>query len=94
MALNRSVLLSVAKKGLSSQIVPLPFKSQRMSCNESSSLSNPLLKKLLQVPSSLIKTTLDSPDYLFAQKDSEFSWDALVAGLPSFSSEKAKLVRP
>ncbi|XVF49885.1 hypothetical protein PTKIN_Ptkin04bG0052300 [Pterospermum kingtungense] len=92
MASISKVLLSVAKKGLSSQIVVVPFKSQRLFCKESSSSSNPLLKKLLQVPSSLIKTTLDSSDYPFAQKDSEFSWDALVAGLLSLSSEKAKLV--
>ncbi|XWS60392.1 hypothetical protein CRYUN_Cryun07bG0032600 [Craigia yunnanensis] len=91
MALVGKVLLSVAKRGLSSQIVLLPFKSQRLFCNEPSSSSNPLLKKLLQVPSSLIKTTLDSDD-CFALKNSEFSWDALVAGLPSLLPEKAQLV--
>ena len=92
MALVSKVLLSVAKRGLSSQIVLLPFKSQRLFCNEPSSSSNPLLRKLLQVPSSLIKTTLDSDDR-FALKNPEFSWDSLVADLLSLSSEKAQLVK-
>ncbi|XVF08878.1 hypothetical protein REPUB_Repub07fG0042200 [Reevesia pubescens] len=91
MALACKVLLTVAKRGLSSQIGLIPFKSQRFFCNRPSPSSNPLLKKLLQVPTSLIKTTLDS-DYRFALKNSEFSWDTLVAALPSFSSEKARLV--
>ncbi|OMO67956.1 hypothetical protein CCACVL1_20173 [Corchorus capsularis] len=82
MALVCKGLLSVAKRGLSSQ---RPF------CNRPSSSSNPLLNRLLQLPSSLIKTTLNSDDR-FAQKSSNFSWDALAAGLPSFPSEKAQLV--
>ncbi|EOY22182.1 Tetratricopeptide repeat-like superfamily protein, putative [Theobroma cacao] len=90
MALVRKGLVSVAKRGLSSQIMLIPFKSQRSFWNEPSS-ADPLLKKLLQVPSSLIKTTLDSYDR-FALRNSEFSWNALVAGLPSLSSEKAQLV--
>ncbi|XVE56748.1 hypothetical protein DITRI_Ditri04bG0035900 [Diplodiscus trichospermus] len=91
MELVSKVWSSVAKRGLSSQIVLLPFKSQRLFCNEPLSSSNPLLKKLLQVPCSLIKTTLDSDDRS-ALKISQFSWDAIVAGLPFFPSEKAQLV--
>ncbi|GAV85159.1 PPR domain-containing protein/PPR_3 domain-containing protein [Cephalotus follicularis] len=72
-------VLSVVEKG---------FKSQRLFCICSKpSTPNPLLIKLLQVPTSRVKATLDSED-TFALDTSDFSWDALVTA----SLEKARLV--
>ncbi|XP_059658026.1 pentatricopeptide repeat-containing protein At5g39710-like [Cornus florida] len=86
--------LSLAKRGFESRrqwhlIVPL--KSQVLiCCNNYSSISSPLITRLLQEPKSRIKATLDSEGNNFT---SEFSWDALITALKSSSStDKAQLV--
>ncbi|TYI90313.1 hypothetical protein E1A91_D03G112900v1 [Gossypium mustelinum] len=84
--LGKGFLRAVAKRGLSSQFVQTPFKSQR-----SLSSLDPLPNKLLQLPSALIKSTLDSAT-CFPQDNPHFSWDSLLACLPSLSSDKARLV--
>ncbi|KAE8661189.1 hypothetical protein F3Y22_tig00116937pilonHSYRG00046 [Hibiscus syriacus] len=90
MALVCKVLLRAAKIGSGSQFVQIPCKSQRWLCNDPSSF-NPLLKKLLQLPTSLIKSTIDS-EYRFAHNNPQFSWESLAAVLPSLPPEKARLV--
>ncbi|KAJ1391786.1 Tetratricopeptide-like helical domain superfamily [Sesbania bispinosa] len=57
-------------------------------CNHSS--SNPLFLKLLQVPTSSIKTTLDQE--MPSLQSSQLLWDSLATSLCPSSSEKARLV--
>jgi len=60
-------------------------------CKHAHSNSNPLLLKLLQVPTSHIKTTLDQE--MPSLQNSHPSWDFLVTSLSSSSSsDKARLV--
>ncbi|KAK7293828.1 hypothetical protein RJT34_16703 [Clitoria ternatea] len=59
-------------------------------CEHSNSNSKPLLLKLLQVPNSRIKTTLDQEIPSFQR--SHHSWDFLIASLSPSSSDKARLV--
>ncbi|KAL9440184.1 hypothetical protein AB3S75_018945 [Citrus x aurantiifolia] len=86
-------VLSVAK---SSRYLLMPLRFDRLLCNTntnstSASSSNPLISRLLQVPVSQIKTTLDSVD-IFAFNSFQFSWDALITSLQSSSPKKAQLV--
>ncbi|KAJ0030516.1 hypothetical protein Pint_12789 [Pistacia integerrima] len=68
-----------------------PRKFQlRFFCNKVA-VSNPLLSKLLQIPNSQIKTTLDSEDPLLLN-NSSFSWDTLLTSLRSSSPQKAQSV--
>lgn len=86
-------VLSVAK---SSRYLLMPRRFERLFCVTSStsgSPSDPLISRLLQVPISQIKTTLDSVD-IFALNSSQFSWDALITSLRSSSPQKAQLVFP
>ncbi|EEF45917.1 pentatricopeptide repeat-containing protein At2g30780 [Ricinus communis] len=76
-------VLSVAK--LQSQSLQIHFKSKQQYTITNS--SNPLLSKLLQLPNSKIKSTLDSD-----LNSSQFPFDALVTALASSSPEKARLV--
>jgi len=72
--------------------MPHFFPNPHRSCfiKHAHSDSNPLLLKLLQVPTSHIKTTLDKEmPYL---QSSHLSWDFLVISLSPSSSDKARLV--
>ncbi|KAL5786192.1 hypothetical protein ACOSQ2_008584 [Xanthoceras sorbifolium] len=65
---------------------------ERLFCNQVVlSSSTPLLKRLLQIPKSQIKTTLDS-DVTFPLNASQSPLDSLVTSLQSSSPEKAQLV--
>ncbi|KAK7384905.1 hypothetical protein VNO78_30608 [Psophocarpus tetragonolobus] len=77
----------------SPHIFPNPNRycsSKSHSNSNSNSNSNPLLLKLLQVPNSRIKTTLDQEMPLL--ENSQPSWDFLVTSLSPSSSDKARLV--
>ncbi|GLT52962.1 hypothetical protein SLA2020_262670 [Shorea laevis] len=95
MASVRRVLLSIsATKGLISMPRFLLIRDiitiQRSLCEKAFN-PNPLLARLLQEPSSRIKSALDSED-MSALKSSGFSWEALVTSLRSSSPQKAQLV--
>ncbi|KAL2318225.1 hypothetical protein Fmac_032101 [Flemingia macrophylla] len=64
--------------------------SNSNSNSNSNSTSNSLLQKLLRVPNSLIKTTLDQE--MASLQSSQPSWGFLVTSLSPSSSHKARLV--
>lgn len=66
------------------------FSKHAHSNSNSHSNSNPLLLKLLQVPNSHIKTTLDQE--MASLQSSQRSWDFLITSLSPSSSDKARLV--
>ncbi|ESW33543.1 hypothetical protein PHAVU_001G078800 [Phaseolus vulgaris] len=68
----------------------MPHRSCFCKHAHSNSNSNPLLFKLLQVPTSRIKTTLDQE--MPSLQSSHPSWDFLVTSLFPSSSDKARLV--
>ncbi|XP_058001766.1 pentatricopeptide repeat-containing protein At2g30780 isoform X2 [Hevea brasiliensis] len=83
-----AMVMRVFSVGLRSQSLIVPYKLQRsFFCNS----SNPLLVKLLRLPISQIKSTLDS-QHPFTLNSFEFSWNTLVTNLSSSSPEKARLV--
>ncbi|KAK4852855.1 hypothetical protein QYF36_000153 [Acer negundo] len=83
-----SRVLSMARTSTSSSRFSVHGKFERLFCNQQVSSPTPLLNRLLQIPKSQIKTTLDSDD------TSQFSWDShsLLTILRSSSPEKAQLV--
>ncbi|KAI4316156.1 hypothetical protein L6164_024162 [Bauhinia variegata] len=89
MALANRVLSSVTKTCGRLRFVALASTSHRLFFHKDSN-SNSLLIKLLHVPNSSIKSTLD--EQMCSLKSSEFSWEFLVTSLRSSSSEKARLV--
>ncbi len=88
MATNRRVLSISAKRNLT--LMPQFLLIQRLFCDKPLN-PNPLVAKLLHVPSSRIKTSLDS-EQTSALKSFGFSWEALVTSLRSSSPQKAHLV--
>ncbi|KAG4954202.1 hypothetical protein AAZX31_14G128000 [Glycine max] len=66
------------------------FSKHAHSNSNSHSNSNPLLLKLLQVPNSHIKTTLDQE--MASLQSSQRSWDFLITSLSPSSSDKARLI--
>jgi hypothetical protein len=95
MASVRRVLLSISTtKGLISMPQFLLIRDnmtiQRSFCEKAFN-PNPLLARLLQEPSSRIKSALDSED-MSALKSSGFSWEALLNSLRSSSPQKTQLV--
>ncbi|XP_027332689.1 pentatricopeptide repeat-containing protein At1g62670, mitochondrial-like [Abrus precatorius] len=92
MALGFRVLWTVRKSYRGRLQLPNPHHScfSKHSHSNSNSNADPFLLKLLQVPNSRIKTTLDQemPSIL----SSQLSWDSLVSSLSRSSSDKAQLV--
>lgn len=83
-----AVVTRVFSVGLRSRSLIIPYKFQlSFFCNS----SNPLISKLLRLPASQIKSTLDS-EHPFPLNRFEFSWNTLVTSLSSSSPEKARLV--
>ncbi|XP_061336529.1 pentatricopeptide repeat-containing protein At5g61400-like [Gastrolobium bilobum] len=89
MALAIRVLWTVRKSCIG-KLHPLPNSQHFFYCKHSNSNSNPLLLKLLQVPNSRIKTTLDHEVSSF--QSSQLSWEFIVTSLSPSSSQKARLV--
>ncbi|GMY17632.1 pentatricopeptide repeat-containing protein At1g63130, mitochondrial-like [Fagus crenata] len=88
MATIRRVLSISAQRNFT--LMPQFLLIQRLFCNKPLN-PNPLVAKLLHVPISRIKTSLDS-DQTSVLKSFGFSWEALVTSLRSSSPQKAHLV--
>ncbi|XP_022936079.1 uncharacterized protein LOC111442788 isoform X2 [Cucurbita moschata] len=93
MAVARNRVLALAKGG--SSRVPLRLQEPHYRCicrrfvstDPSNSILNPLVLRLIQEPSSSVKSVLDSPENAFLGS-SWLSWKALVTSLISSSSPK------
>ncbi|XP_023534997.1 pentatricopeptide repeat-containing protein At1g02060, chloroplastic-like [Cucurbita pepo subsp. pepo] len=93
MAVARNRVLALAKGG--SSRIPLRFQEAHYRCicrrfvstDPSNSILNPQVLRLIQEPSSSVKSVLDSPENAFLG-NSRLSWKALVTSLISSSSPK------